>query len=54
MARRRRGLFAREGAKVALTDLRIEMSRRIAAELEAEGGQALPDQCNVSGERQAR
>jgi NAD(P)-dependent dehydrogenase (short-subunit alcohol dehydrogenase family) len=47
-------LFAREGAKVALIGRRIALSRRIAAELEADGGQALPVQCDVSSERQVR
>jgi NAD(P)-dependent dehydrogenase (short-subunit alcohol dehydrogenase family) len=45
-------LFTREGAQVALVGRRIGLGRRMAAELEAEGGQALPVQCDVSSERQ--
>jgi NAD(P)-dependent dehydrogenase (short-subunit alcohol dehydrogenase family) len=47
-------LFAREGAKVALIGRRLALSRRIAAELRAEGGDALAVACDVSQERQVR
>src|SRR4030095_13072485 len=47
-------LFAREGAKVALVGRRLALSRRIAAELTAERGEALPVACDVSSERQVR
>jgi NAD(P)-dependent dehydrogenase (short-subunit alcohol dehydrogenase family) len=47
-------LFAREGAKVALIGRRVALSRRVAAELAAEGGEALAVACDVSRERQVR
>jgi NAD(P)-dependent dehydrogenase (short-subunit alcohol dehydrogenase family) len=47
-------LFAGEGAKVALIGRRVALSRRIAAELKAEGGEALSIACDVSSERQVR
>src|SRR5436305_5924595 len=47
-------LFAREGAKVALIGRRLALSRRIAAELKAEGHDVLPIACDVSNERQVR
>ena len=47
-------LFAREGARVALVGRRLALSRRIAGELKAEGGEALPIACDVSNERQVR
>jgi NAD(P)-dependent dehydrogenase (short-subunit alcohol dehydrogenase family) len=47
-------LFAAEGAKVALIGRRVVLSRRIAAELKAQGGDALPIGCDVSSERQVR
>jgi len=47
-------LFAREGAKVALVGLDLPLARRLAAELEAEGAEALPLVCDVSNERQVR
>jgi NAD(P)-dependent dehydrogenase (short-subunit alcohol dehydrogenase family) len=47
-------LFAREGAKVALIGRRMALSRRIAAEVEAEGGEALAIACDVSSERAVR
>jgi NAD(P)-dependent dehydrogenase (short-subunit alcohol dehydrogenase family) len=47
-------LFAREGAKVALIGRRLALSRRIAAEVQAEGGEAFPVACDVSNERQVR
>src|SRR5258706_41796 len=43
-------LFVRQGAKVALAGRRLPLSRRIAAELKAEGGEALPIACDVSKE----
>ncbi|PWU18350.1 MAG: hypothetical protein C5B50_09175 [Verrucomicrobia bacterium] len=47
-------LFASEGAKVALAGLRLALSRPIAAELKANGGEALPIACDVSKERDVR
>jgi NAD(P)-dependent dehydrogenase (short-subunit alcohol dehydrogenase family) len=47
-------LFVREGAKVALIGRRVALSRRVAAELAAEGGEALAVACDVSRERQVR
>jgi len=47
-------LFAGEGAKVALIGRRGALSRRIAAELKAQGREALPVACDVSDERQVR
>lgn len=47
-------LFAREGAKVALIGRRLALSRKIAAELQAEGGEVLAIACDVSNERQVR
>jgi NAD(P)-dependent dehydrogenase (short-subunit alcohol dehydrogenase family) len=47
-------LFAREGAKVALAGRRLELSKRIATGLKAEGCDALPVPCDVSQEAQVR
>src|SRR5438105_3836651 len=47
-------LFVREGAKVALVGRRVALSRRIAAALKAEEGEALPLACDVSSEAQVR
>jgi len=47
-------LFAKEGARVALIGRRLALSRRLAAELKTEGGEALPVACDVSKERQVR
>jgi NAD(P)-dependent dehydrogenase (short-subunit alcohol dehydrogenase family) len=47
-------LFAREGARVALIGRRLALSRRLAAELTAEGGEALAIPCDVSREGQVR
>lgn len=47
-------LFAHEGAKVVLVGRRLALSRRLAAELKAEGGEGLPIACDVSNERQVR
>src|SRR5437870_9168898 len=47
-------LFAREGAKVAVVGKRLALSRPIAAELKAAGGDALPVACDVSSEQQVR
>src|SRR5205085_5490464 len=47
-------LFAQEGAKVALAGRRLALSRRIASELKAQGGEALPIACDVSQEQQVR
>src|SRR5437016_1343575 len=47
-------LFASEGARVALIGRRLALSRRLAAELKSEGGEALPVVCDVSDERQVR
>ena len=47
-------LFAEEGAMVALVGRRIDMSRAIAEEINACGGQALPIACDVSRDDQIR
>jgi len=47
-------LFVKEGAGVALIGRRIALSRRLAAELKAAGGDALPVACDVSNERRVR
>src|SRR6266571_6792723 len=47
-------LFASEGAKVGLVGRRLAPSRRIAAELKAEGSEVLPVACDVGNERQVR
>ena len=47
-------LFAREGAKVALVGRSLPLGRLIAAELKADGGEALPLVCDVSKESQVR
>jgi NAD(P)-dependent dehydrogenase (short-subunit alcohol dehydrogenase family) len=47
-------LFAREGACVALIGRRVEMSRAIAAEINASGGRAVAVACDVSREDQVR
>jgi len=47
-------LFAREGAKVAMAGRRLALSRRIANEIKAEGGEAFPLSCDVSSEEQVR
>src|SRR5205814_8678740 len=48
------GLVVREEARVGLVGRRVALSRGIAAELEAEEGEALPVACDVSSERQVR
>jgi len=47
-------LFAQEGANVAVIGQRLAWSRRIAAEIKAEGGEALSVACDVSREGQVR
>lgn len=47
-------LFAAEGAKVALTGRRLELTRRVAAEINEAGGGALALACDVSNEKQVR
>ncbi|MEO5802011.1 MAG: SDR family oxidoreductase [Verrucomicrobiota bacterium] len=47
-------LFAREGAKVAIVGRRIALSKKIAAEIKSEGGDALAITCDVSSEKQVR
>ena len=47
-------LFASEGAMVALAGRRFALGRRIAAEIKAQGGEALAVSCDVSNERQVR
>jgi NAD(P)-dependent dehydrogenase (short-subunit alcohol dehydrogenase family) len=47
-------LFVQQGAKVAVVGLHLPRSRRLAAELEAEGAEALPVGCDVSNEPQVR
>lgn len=45
-------LFAAEGAKVALAARRIERLQALAAEIRAQGGQALPIACDVTDRAQ--
>ena len=47
-------LFAREGAKVSVLGRHLAWSRRLAAELKAEGLEALAVAADVSNERQVR
>ena len=47
-------LFAAEGAKVALIGRRIDLSRRIAREINVAGHAALAISCDVASERQVR
>jgi NAD(P)-dependent dehydrogenase (short-subunit alcohol dehydrogenase family) len=47
-------LFAREGAKVGLAGRRLTLSKRIAAEIKSEGGEALALACDVSKEKDLR
>jgi NAD(P)-dependent dehydrogenase (short-subunit alcohol dehydrogenase family) len=47
-------LFAREGAKVALIGRRVARSRQIAAELKADGAEALAIACDVGNEKAVR
>lgn len=47
-------LFAAEGAKVALIGRRLELSKRIAGEINGSGGQALAIACDVSKADQVR
>ncbi|HUR46042.1 MAG TPA: SDR family oxidoreductase [Candidatus Saccharimonadales bacterium] len=47
-------LFVLEGARVALVGRRLALSRSIAAQLQDEGGAALPIACDVANERQVR
>ncbi|MEO6034076.1 MAG: glucose 1-dehydrogenase [Verrucomicrobiota bacterium] len=47
-------LFAREGAKVAIVGRRLALSKKIAAEIKSEGGDALAIACDVSSEKQVR
>ncbi len=47
-------LFAREGAKVAMAGRRLALGKRIAAEIKADGGDALTLTCDVSSEQQVR
>ena len=47
-------LFAAEGAKVALVGRRLELSEKIAAEINAAGGQALAIACDVGNADQVR
>lgn len=47
-------LFASEGARVALAGVKLSLSRTLAAELNAQGREALPLACDVSKEQQVR
>ncbi len=47
-------LFAREGAHVALLGRRLEPGEKIAAEIRAEGGEAMALAADVSDEKQVR
>src|ERR1043166_4605123 len=47
-------LFASEGAQVVVVGLRRPQSRRLAAELAAQGAETLPLVCDVSSERQVK
>jgi meso-butanediol dehydrogenase / (S,S)-butanediol dehydrogenase / diacetyl reductase len=40
--------LAQEGARVVICDLNLEDCRKVAGEIQATGGQALPIQCDVS------
>jgi 3-oxoacyl-[acyl-carrier protein] reductase len=40
--------YAREGARVAVVDMNVEAAQRVAAEIEAAGGQAIAVGCNVA------
>ena len=41
-------LFASEGAKIAIADIRLELSERVAAQIRANGGEAVPILTDVS------
>ena len=45
-------VFAKEGARVAVMDLQAEAARRVAAEIESEGGKAVPYPCDVVVQRE--
>ncbi len=47
-------LFAREGAKVAIIGRRLALSKKIAAEIKSQGGEALAIACDVTSEKQVR
>ncbi len=47
-------LFAREGAGITLAGRRLALGKRIAAELQAEGAEAMAVVCDVSNEAQVR
>ena len=47
-------LFAREGARITLAGRRLALGKRIAAELQAEGAEAMAVACDVSNEAQVR
>lgn len=47
-------IFAREGARVTLADLRSEGIERVARSIEAAGGEALPAQTDVRSREQVR
>jgi NAD(P)-dependent dehydrogenase (short-subunit alcohol dehydrogenase family) len=47
-------LFAREGAKVVIADLQVEQGQRVAAEIQAEGGEASFVRADVSRDEEAK
>ena len=47
-------LFAREGAKVVIVGRRMASARRVAAEINRAGGEALATRCDVSKEAEVR
>jgi 3-oxoacyl-[acyl-carrier protein] reductase len=44
--------FAKEGAKVSIVDINFEGAKKVAKEIEAQGGKALAIQCDVGIEEQ--
>jgi len=44
--------FAQEGAKVAVTDIKLELAEQVVAEIRAAGGTAIAIECNVMDQAQ--
>lgn len=44
--------FAQEGAKVAVTDIKLELAEQVVAEIRAAGGTAIAIECNVIDQAQ--